>query len=725
MAAFQSVNAGLTPGPFLKQEDVPTATTQHNAGSSSAGPSTSKPDDAKTPTKASFAALPSQTDAKAGEPSSTAATTDFKKAAKRESAQYSTKSRDSEDVDMDDSDGDDDGSDEDSIAADGTRSTKKKKSQRFFCTEYPPCNLSFTRSEHLARHIRKHTGERPFQCHCSRRFSRLDNLRQHAQTVHVNEEIPGDSLAASSTRFQRQIRSDRVRPAGNRSRASTSSVQPGQPRGHTRNSLSASSIGSIYAREDPRRRPAPLVMAGDPRSRGSYDSYASTEGHYVSSSGFVNSGYNTPTSSRYSGGYDSSQWSSGMGSPVRGHSRTASMYADRRMAARRLSVPSSENPFGSQGFGPSSFGPSMLAPLSSGSQESFSPSGSILASPTSPVSSTWSRRESLASAADDYRRRTWHHPESQPGFTSRLQSVISSSPHRPAPPQATPSSSSGQITLPGIESFLSRPVTPPRRNPSPMEIDTPTRPEYSTWSDERSGPAGPTVQWDSTLPRNFTRLEIAQQTSRPDDASSWATDATLAMHERATQQSQVSPRPQPRVSFSTATYPAQDSSSRHQNNRISAPPLTPRDSKRQGWYAGPLPPRQRPSPEGGSSSSDNGIPGTPRMTGHGDYGPVIVQQPSGGWDDRDRDGQRAAAEQGGQMRQEQGREGDGPRQGQGQGQDFNGGIPAAIGHAYATYGAVTLPPPVETVKADDGMLRLEALVAVATGERENTAAAAF
>lgn len=33
-------------------------------------------------------------------------------------------------------------------------SKKKKKGQRFFCTEYPPCNLSFTRSEHLARHIR-------------------------------------------------------------------------------------------------------------------------------------------------------------------------------------------------------------------------------------------------------------------------------------------------------------------------------------------------------------------------------------------------------------------------------------------------------------------------------------------------------------------------------------------------------------------------------------------
>ena len=31
---------------------------------------------------------------------------------------------------------------------------KKKKGQRFYCKDYPPCNLSFTRSEHLARHIR-------------------------------------------------------------------------------------------------------------------------------------------------------------------------------------------------------------------------------------------------------------------------------------------------------------------------------------------------------------------------------------------------------------------------------------------------------------------------------------------------------------------------------------------------------------------------------------------
>lgn len=66
-------------------------------------------------------------------------------------------SPEAQDVDMgdgDDDNGEDDGSDNESVTSDSQRPSKKKKGQRFFCTDFPPCQLSFTRSEHLARHIR-------------------------------------------------------------------------------------------------------------------------------------------------------------------------------------------------------------------------------------------------------------------------------------------------------------------------------------------------------------------------------------------------------------------------------------------------------------------------------------------------------------------------------------------------------------------------------------------
>ncbi|KAI8093052.1 uncharacterized protein BX664DRAFT_99661 [Halteromyces radiatus] len=55
----------------------------------------------------------------------------------------------------------------------------------FQCTGYGDCNMVFTRSEHLARHARKHTGEKPFKCvvpGCERTFSRFDNMIQHTST---------------------------------------------------------------------------------------------------------------------------------------------------------------------------------------------------------------------------------------------------------------------------------------------------------------------------------------------------------------------------------------------------------------------------------------------------------------------------------------------------------------------------------------------------------------
>lgn len=160
MSTFHAVNTGLAPEPYNRNGEETTPTTPRPNTAPDNHPQTlTRLDDATTPTRATFSALSSQRPLPASPFPAAVSLPETAEAEKkspvRHDSQRSTKSRDSEDVDMDDSDEGQEGSDEEeSVNADGTRSTKKKKSQRFWCTDYPPCNLSFTRSEHLARHIR-------------------------------------------------------------------------------------------------------------------------------------------------------------------------------------------------------------------------------------------------------------------------------------------------------------------------------------------------------------------------------------------------------------------------------------------------------------------------------------------------------------------------------------------------------------------------------------------
>ena len=61
-----------------------------------------------------------------------------------------------DDDDAMDVDDDEDSEDDNHAMESGESSAqgRKKSSHKFYCVDYPPCNLNFTRSEHLARHIR-------------------------------------------------------------------------------------------------------------------------------------------------------------------------------------------------------------------------------------------------------------------------------------------------------------------------------------------------------------------------------------------------------------------------------------------------------------------------------------------------------------------------------------------------------------------------------------------
>ncbi|KAK4650170.1 Transcription factor mst12 [Podospora pseudocomata] len=57
----------------------------------------------------------------------------------------------------------------------------------------PTCGRLFKRLEHLKRHVRTHTQERPYICpYCSKAFSRSDNLAQHKRTHDRGDGVDGN-----------------------------------------------------------------------------------------------------------------------------------------------------------------------------------------------------------------------------------------------------------------------------------------------------------------------------------------------------------------------------------------------------------------------------------------------------------------------------------------------------------------------------------------------------